>query len=171
MWSVAPLSRTNQWRRNDVCDKPEEVPASLALGLEDWFVPLLFIIDNICWNCISESPFITDCISCSAGPSLTWLAEDWAEFSNWERLPLRLNRVDLCFECPGGYPCNFQHMSHTWWSLSQYEQCNGLRLEELEREEPCPSRTANAVGSFLWTAMAVVSVVSRMSHKLRCFCS
>jgi hypothetical protein len=86
----------------------------LALGLEDLFVPLLFIIDNVCWNYRSESPFITDCISCIVRPSLTWLAEDWVKLSNWKWLPMRLDRFDLCFGCPSGYPCNFQHVSCTW---------------------------------------------------------
>jgi hypothetical protein len=41
----------------------------------------------------------------------------------------------LCSGCPGGYPLNLQYFSRTWWSWSQQEQRNILRLKELEWEE------------------------------------
>ena len=76
MWSVAPLSIINLWRRNNVCDRPHEAPATLTLGLVDCVVPLPCMIDKICWICKSDSPFVTDGTSCIIGPSLTLLTED-----------------------------------------------------------------------------------------------
>ena len=48
MWYVAPLSIINLWRRNNVCNRPEDAPAALALGLADCVVPLPCMIDKIC---------------------------------------------------------------------------------------------------------------------------
>lgn len=56
--------------------KHREALAVLALVLEDSDAPLPCSMDNICWIYILESPFITDCISCIIGPSLTLLIKD-----------------------------------------------------------------------------------------------